>query len=112
MTCSSDRRRLAANARGTDYAYRVGGDEFFIVLQNQSMDEIEVVEQRLRPSLRGVFSSPAFAKLGIGASIGALEIVYSEGRLETPEQVYEAVDERMYAQKHRKADSPRGVSIV
>lgn len=93
---------LVRSTRDTDVVYRIGGDEFLVLLQNQSSEQANVVVSRLDLEIRRVCSDAALAEHRVGASIGTLEVVYREGSLETPEHVFIAADQLLYQNKRRR----------
>lgn len=80
--------------RGADYATRIGGDEFALILPNTSGDEAAEASERLRSRIESLLL-PRSCR--ITASFG----VAVAGRCERARQLYERADAALYAAKRR-----------
>lgn len=92
--------RLASSVRESDQVYRVGGDEFAILVPDVSREGLTEIEQRLRESL------PFDDRFGdepvrVAASIG------SAHSSEIGVKMYEYADRAMYGEKRRRRVSDR-----
>jgi diguanylate cyclase (GGDEF)-like protein len=75
--------------------YRVGGDEFCVLLPNFSNSEAAATAERVRASIDGL--KPFQGSVKITASIGFA--VSGENQLRTPDALCRAADEAMYVAK-------------
>jgi len=75
--------------------YRVGGDEFCVMLPNFSTSEVAAVHERLRASIDDL--EPFGGTVKVTASVGVA--VSEEKRLSTPHALVKAADEAMYVSK-------------
>ena len=89
---------LRSQLRRSDEAYRIGGDEFSVVLPQASRLDAERVMRRLRDA---VASSIAPGDEAIEASFGIA--VFEPG--DDPERVVARADRALYAAKRRRAES-------
>lgn len=87
--------------RRKDAAYRLGGEEFGILLIGSSVADARVFAERLRENIgskkievTGPDGQPVF--LSVTASLGLAEFGFG---LSTPEQIYSACDEALYEAK-------------
>lgn len=83
-------RAIRSALRSADQAFRIGGDEFALLLPEMSEDGLETLRSRLVEAL---------AAEGISASIGAA-VRYPAGNLHA---VAREADQRMYDQKRRRS---------
>lgn len=91
-------RRLAACARSADFAARLAGDEFVLLLRNvESVAEAEVVAQRCVERIGDLHEACAQA-VAIGASIG---VALSTPATDSADALLAAADKAMYAAKRR-----------
>jgi len=87
-------RRLRDSVRAQDLASRFGGDEFVILLQDATLDEVHAINERIIDAIsRPVFMPGGFAT--VGASTG---IALATGELD-PEELIARADHAMYAAK-------------
>jgi len=94
---------LSTSCRGSDAAYRIGGDEFAVLLQGAGRAGYEALQLRLDALILDV--SARFA--GAGLSVGA---AHAPGDGSKSGVLIHIGDERMYAVKdahHMAADDPR-----
>lgn len=82
-----------ATIRATDYAARVGGDEFAVVLPHTDAESALALSERLR---RGVQDLPQARRHRLTVSVG---VAVHEGPDESPKQLMHRADEAMYAAK-------------
>ncbi|MBL8537265.1 MAG: PleD family two-component system response regulator [Hyphomonadaceae bacterium] len=90
--------RLASNTRPSDFACRLGGEEFVIIMPRTNGDIACLAAERLR---RGICASPftvpgAPMPLDITASIG---VSCSSGAEDTPDTLLKRADEGLYEAK-------------
>ncbi len=88
-------KSLAATARGTDTVYRLGGEEFMVLLPRQSANEAMICAERCRTNIQDLrFGfAPDFR---ITVSIGVTQ--YAPGMCE-PDDVLRAADTALYEAK-------------
>ena len=84
--------RLRKQLRAFDLAYRLGGEEFAVLLPGASTAEAAAVAERLREAV----SEAPVAGLGITVSLG---VASSEGSDLDPDRLYEHADAALYAAK-------------
>jgi diguanylate cyclase (GGDEF)-like protein len=89
---------LRSQLRRSDEAYRIGGDEFAVVLPKSSRLDAERVMRRLRA---GIASSVPAAGDRIEASFGIA--LFEPG--DDPERVVARADDALYQAKRRRAES-------
>jgi len=78
--------------------YRVGGDEFAIVIQQASKEEVKQMGRRLRKTLTDVFANNRKLKeLNVDVSVG---ISFTSQYGENPEIMYKAADLALYRSKY------------
>ncbi len=94
---------LRAYFRDTDGIYRVGGDEFALVVRCGGLDPRSV-----RGRLEWVVDRLRRAYPGAGASVGVAEFSTAAG---TPRGALEAADVRMYQEKRRKRLRPGSLTV-
>ena len=64
--------RLRNCVRGVDYACRIGGDEFLLLLPNADRDEAERIAERARLSIATMVIQHSLGTLRLTASVGAM----------------------------------------
>ena len=84
--------RLRKQLRAFDLAYRLGGEEFAVLLPGATTPEAAAVAERLREAVE---ESPV-AGLPVTMSFG---VASSEGPRLAPDALYEAADQALYAAK-------------
>jgi two-component system cell cycle response regulator len=91
-------RRLLANVRPCDFACRMGGEEFAVVMPNTTGDLACLAAERIRRQVAGapVRVSGAGAPLGMTVSIG---VATTEGRDESAESLLKRADQALYEAK-------------
>lgn len=111
--------------RTSDYAFRIGGDEFALLLQQTDPDQSAVLSRRLRASYESVVQP---LKLDVPLALDYGVAIYPEDG-ETKEDLIRIADERLYKLKtasrapnrviameppppHEKAASPVATSVV
>ncbi|MBI4460807.1 MAG: GGDEF domain-containing protein [Acidobacteria bacterium] len=93
---------LKQSIRGSDYAIRMGGDEFLVALVDTDLPGANSVKTRILEYVSEWNSKSAFAGLSLSLSIG-IEEFDAERSLD---DVLAAVDSRMYADKATKSPTP------
>ncbi len=87
-------RRLRDSVRAQDLASRFGGDEFVILLQDATLDEVHAINERIIDAISRPVRMPG-EFVTVGASTG---IALANGELD-PEELIERADHAMYAAK-------------
>jgi diguanylate cyclase (GGDEF)-like protein len=85
---------LASGLRRADAAYRIGGDEFALLLPETSADHASAVVERISEAMSAAFTGNM---AGLEASFG-IAVCPTDGA--TPQELFRAADEAMYAAKH------------
>ncbi len=92
--------KCSALLRDDDHFFRVGGEEFYLMLEDTSIMEAEVVAKRLCDSLRQSTFSARGQEITMTASIGVVEIA-----LERPlEESLSRADKELYRAKREGRD--------
>lgn len=89
-------RCLDAAVRDTDRVFRIGGDEFLVLLRGTPLETALEAVARIEQALAALFGEGAWAGLEIGASAG---VVILDPEL-SPLQNLEAADRSLYTAKH------------
>ncbi|OYT94080.1 MAG: diguanylate cyclase [Burkholderiales bacterium PBB3] len=87
--------------RGDDHLCRIGGDEFGIILQNQTVEQAVPVAQRLQAGLANYRFAWQSQTFGVGVSIGMVAL---DADSESVEALMQAADSSCYVAK----DAGRG----
>ena len=82
--------------RGTDYFFRVGGDEFHLLLSNTSLNNAQIAISKLEEKLRNSLFIDENIKLEISASFGIAQYKVDGNNVE---ELVQIADERMYKNK-------------
>ncbi len=90
-------RYLQENVRQADYVFRIGGDEFLILLP-ETDGEAEQVRKRLKAGIKDALGD---VRLPIGLSIGLA--IWEPGREFDLEKLIAEADKRMYDDKRRNS---------
>ncbi|MFC1610076.1 GGDEF domain-containing protein [Myxococcota bacterium] len=85
-----------ATRRGVDRCYRIGGDEFAVLMPGGDSDGAQTSAKRIEQL--GTHEVAVLAGFGSGLSVGAATLTSHE----SPEQFARRADELMYTQKHSK----------
>jgi diguanylate cyclase (GGDEF)-like protein len=85
-------RRALTTVRAADDVFRVGGDEFAIVVDGDA-DVAERVAHRVRAAMTAQRRGPALPTISVGIAS------YPENAV-TPDDLMSSADEAMYAAKH------------
>jgi len=88
---------LATNIRETDLAARFGGEEFMIILQDESIDKAQTWAQRLQEHLAAAPVTYGGNPLSYTISIGLAQL---NGDSESIDEVLKSVDQALYRAKH------------
>lgn len=87
---------IRSRARISDHAYRIGGDEFAVLIPHATGDAATVLADALRAAIADVCVAHGGTELRVGASVGVATT--GEGTAAT----LTAADRSMYAEKHAK----------
>ena len=94
-------RIIQRNIRGSDSAYRYGGEEFVIILPEAKKEESAVVAERIRQEFKKeTFSPEKEKKVNVTVSIGASELLTDDNLTD----LIERADKRMYEAKKQGKD--------
>lgn len=102
--------RLASNTRPADFACRLGGEEFVIIMPNTEGDVACLAAERLR---RNICAAPfkvsaSIERLAVTVSIG---VATSEGPNETAETLIKRADEALYEAKRAGRNRVMGKAV-
>ncbi len=90
-------KRLRRNTRGIDFACRLGGEEFVIIMPDTNIQSARVVAERLRTCIASQpFQIGPSLQVSVTASVG---LAMLEGGQDTPEQLFKRADKALYAAK-------------
>jgi diguanylate cyclase (GGDEF)-like protein len=84
---------LSVGLRRADAAYRIGGDEFALLLPETSADDAAAVAERVSMAMSAAFTGHM---AGLGASFG-VAVCPTDGT--TPQELFRSADAAMYAAK-------------
>lgn len=93
-------RALHSALRDTDMAFRIGGDEFCCLLEDNSCSANRMIAQRIQ---RAISQIPVLAKHGISSSIGS--VIYQIGESES--ELFLRADNALYQAKSAGRDCIR-----
>ncbi len=90
--------RLASNTRPIDFACRMGGEEFIVIMPATAGDVACLAAERVRRNVAGApFSTPGLSEpLAVTVSVG---VAQSEGGEESAETLLKRADEALYEAK-------------
>ena len=91
------RRAARAHLRASDFAFRIGGDEFALLLPETDADEAQEAVERIVAALAG----DSVLAEGLGISFG-LALFPVHGK--TPEELIRRADQALYAAKRSDDD--------
>ena len=91
---------LQNNIRQQDFAGRFGGEEFVVVLENASRQEVQVVAERIRTQLQAIVLQDQTGRaVQVSGSVGAISLPLR--RAIQLEQAIHAVDQALYQAKEQ-----------
>lgn len=91
---------LRDSIRGADLAFRIGGDEFVVILPETTARNTVRVALRIMENLRRALHLGSFPVVGVSASLGISELdPFVEERSVRGDTMLKAADRRMYAAK-------------
>lgn len=92
---------IVANARVGDASYRYGGEEFLIILPEQTLKTARMAAERLRRTVEGLAIPHEATRPGsvVTVSCGIAEL--APGGRKTPEKVLKQADDALYVAKER-----------
>jgi diguanylate cyclase (GGDEF)-like protein len=91
---------LKDGIRARDYAFRVGGEEFVIILKCDSYEHAEVCFERLRENIASISTKPP-----VTASLGFTRMSYS------PDKTFKVADQQLYKAKDAGRDQSKGILL-
>ena len=95
--------RLRAALRGGDFASRLGGDEFIVILEGMSLATIETQLESVLSRLHKTVESPFLLNDSVLVNVGmSMGIAFSSGGNEEPDTLVRQADAAMYAIKKLK----------
>mgnify|MGYP005836453319 CR=1 FL=1 len=93
--------QLQANLRSYDSVFRIGGDEFAVILPQTGEEEALEVAERIRRRISGESIAGEGVRLPVCLSVGFASL--TGGRLPaTIDRLIKEADDRMYAEKRRQ----------
>ena len=96
---------LVSNVRDGDSVCRYGGDEFLLILQKTSKDEVDQITERIR---QRISEFPMKTKSGqIPVSISTGVALRTPGRQITGESLIELADQALYRNKQARRTGPK-----
>ena len=88
-------KALESSIRDSDSAFRFGGDEFAIIVEQASELSLELIECRIKQALT---SDPVLAQYGVACSLGSTFM----NRADNEHSFFERADEALYQRKTHK----------
>lgn len=88
---------IRTNIRRSDFAYRYGGDEFFVIMPHTTAEEAECVAERLRRQIEERKFELGQSKIAQTASVGVAGIPHPS--IKSEQELLQKVDEAMYEAK-------------
>lgn len=85
---------MQREVRGTDVVFRIGGDEFAIIMPHSSEDAAKKVMSRISRRLRTARTD--FGRVGVSYGVAEAQ------REDAPLSLHERADRRLYASKHAR----------
>ncbi|WP_415068306.1 diguanylate cyclase domain-containing protein [Lacrimispora sp.] len=93
---------LKSSLRKGDFVTRIGGDEFFVLIDADSMKSLENTVRRIQEHIEQLNAAPKFPfELHLSMGYDIWDITGGQ----TWEQFYKLIDEKMYAEKSAKETS-------
>lgn len=90
--------KLASHARSSDGVYRYGGEEFLLVLHNQTISGARMAVERARAAVQAMGILHSGGPLGVLTLSAGISAYSSEHRVST-EQLLKEADDALYAAK-------------
>ena len=88
---------LADNVRSNDECYRIGGDEFIVIVKSQTLSDTKKLAERLREKIAEDERLHVMSKGGISASLGLAVMLPNQ----PIEEVVSIADEMLYQAKRQ-----------
>jgi diguanylate cyclase (GGDEF)-like protein len=95
---------LCETVRATDLCFRMGGDEFLVLLPHQGVTEAGAWAERFRAEVGQLAFVHGGARMGVTVSVGLAEAKEGTGM---PDRLLDAADAAMYAAKRGGRDGVR-----
>lgn len=90
--------RIRGVLRAPMQAFRIGGDEFVLLVGEAERNDLQLLAQRLLRVIQMPYTLPNGLQVRIGSSIG---IAHIEPQGQTPDTILEAADQALYIAKSR-----------
>lgn len=91
---------LLTSVRDSDSAFRFGGDEFAIIVEQASDKALEIIEYRIKQALS---NDPTLREYNVGCSLGSTFM----NRADTEHSIFERADSILYQNKTTNASALR-----
>jgi diguanylate cyclase len=101
-------KNLTSHVRQGDYVFRIGGDEFAVILMRASVRDAQEVGNRIRESLRLQKDFNQEVPLPVHCSIGIAPL---SPKTSTPDTLMEEADRALYEAKETKEAKALGQRI-
>jgi diguanylate cyclase (GGDEF)-like protein len=98
---------LRKSMRTSDYAFRIGGDEFALLLPQSDTEQAAVMSRRLRAAYEATIE-PLHLGISLGLDYG-LAVYPDDGKLQ--EVLIRVADERLYQLKNAPQSSSPGIGV-
>ncbi|NOQ30073.1 MAG: EAL domain-containing protein [Helicobacteraceae bacterium] len=87
--------------RGSDYLFRIGGEEFAIITSNMSDDDVRIYAENIRKSIENIKITHKFSKVSdfITASLGVINVDIKSSNLST-DDIYNITEHNLFNAQH------------
>lgn len=94
---------IGRGLRGIDYAFRIGGDEFALILPGTERQGARIVAERIRRDVRkGLYRCPGVSRVVSTTLSGGLAVFPDDAR--APDELVRKADEALYRMKREGRD--------
>jgi diguanylate cyclase (GGDEF)-like protein/PAS domain S-box-containing protein len=90
--------RISAQIRTIDYFFRIGGEEFAVIMPNTDIDLASVVAERLRDEIDSRPFDIGSAAIHVSISLG---LAQADEETESPEKLFHEADDLLYKAKNQ-----------
>jgi diguanylate cyclase (GGDEF)-like protein len=101
-------RIIVSSLRDHDAVARYGGDEFILVIERISQEELERLSQRIRDRVAEFPVKTRAGDIPVSVSIGTT--LCKPGRTSSPEELIELADQALLGAKHRRYATPKAAA--